>query len=457
VRGRERARKRRQAVKAGARVEERQLENGMTVLLAERHSDPVVCVMLWYRCGARNEREDEAGVSHFLEHMMFKGSKSFGKGEVDRWTAELGGRNNAFTSYDHTGYWFELASDRWEKALEIEADRMRGLLLDPEEFAAERAVVVEELAMGLDEPWRRLGDLVSETLFERHPYRRPIIGYTDVLLAMSPQGMRDYYRRFYHPGNATLVVCGDFVPSSAMRLVKKHFASIPKGPDYAAADCFRPELADPVGEKRIRMSWDDQGRRMIAAWPGAPVGSDDDFALDLVSTVLAGGRSSRLHRLLVQDLGLATSVASHNDARVEAGVFWLMVEAAQGVEPERIEAEIDRELERLATDKVPARELGHVKAIIESSEAYEEETVSDLAEVLGEFAVDASWQLAIEAVERIKAVSSTAVRDVAQRLLRSERRVVGWCLPKQVAQVPRRVPARRSSRAKAARAGGGRR
>ena len=440
-------------------MEERRLKNGMTVLLAERHSDPVVCVMLWYRCGARNEREDEAGVSHFLEHMMFKGSKSFGKGEVDRWTTELGGRNNAFTSYDHTGYWFELASDRWEKALEIEADRMRGLLLDPEEFAAERAVVVEELSMGLDEPWRRLSDLVAETLFERHPYRRPIIGYTDVLLAMSPEDMRDYYRRFYHPGNATLVVCGDVTQSAAMRLVKKHFDSIPAGPDYSAADCFRPGITQPIGEKRISMSWDDQGQRMIAAWPGAPVGSEDGFALDLISNVLAGGRSSRLHRLLVQDLGLATSVASHNDLRVEAGVFWLMVEAAQGVEPERIEAEIERELQRLASEKVPARELKHVKAIIESSEAYEEETVSDLAEVLGEFAVDAQWQLAIDAIEHIKAVSSTTVREVAQRLLRSERRVVGWCLPSEGVQVPRKS-ARRSPRAKkkkqAARSGGGR-
>ena len=126
------------ALKGGATIHEHRLDNGLRVLLAERHSDPVVAVMTWYRVGARNEREHEAGVSHFLEHMMFKGSARYPKGAVDRITTQLGGVNNAFTSYDHTAYWFELASDRWERALAIEADRMQRLTLDPAEFAAER-------------------------------------------------------------------------------------------------------------------------------------------------------------------------------------------------------------------------------------------------------------------------------------------------------------------------------
>ena len=171
--------------------------------------------MLWYRVGARNETEREAGVSHFLEHMMFKGSARFGKGEVDRLTTTLGGSNNAFTTADHTAYWFEFASDRWERALEIEADRMRGLLLDPSEFAAEKAVVLEELAMGEDDPWRNLSQQVQMSLFPRHPYRRPVIGFADTLRALEVERMRDYYRRFYHPANAILVVCGDIDPEAA--------------------------------------------------------------------------------------------------------------------------------------------------------------------------------------------------------------------------------------------------
>ena len=193
------------AALGGAEISEHRLKNGLRVLLIERHADPVVALMTWYRVGARNEREDEAGVSHFLEHMMFKGSRGFAKGEVDRITTELGGSNNAFTGYDHTAYWFELASDRWERGLEIEADRMRHLSLDEGEFNAEREVVLEELAMGKDDPWRRLTELVQTALFARHPYRRPIIGHTDSLRGMTAASMREFYGRFYHPGNATLV------------------------------------------------------------------------------------------------------------------------------------------------------------------------------------------------------------------------------------------------------------
>ena len=139
-------------MKAGAIIHEHRLRNGLQVLIAERHDDPVVAAMVFYGVGARNERAEEAGVSHFLEHMMFKGSSKFGKGEVDRITTVLGGSNNAFTTPDHTAYWFELASDRWEIALDIEADRMSGLALDPKEFQSEKKVVLEELSMGRDDP-----------------------------------------------------------------------------------------------------------------------------------------------------------------------------------------------------------------------------------------------------------------------------------------------------------------
>ena len=187
-------------LKAGAKVSESFLRNGMRVLVAERRDDPVVATVLYYRVGARNETEAEAGVSHFLEHMMFKGSARFGKGEIDHITTALGGQNNAFTGYDHTAYWFEFASDRWQQALDLELDRMTSLVIDPDEFEAERAVVLEELAMGEDDPWRVLGRHMEADLFGRHPYGRPIIGYPDTLAGMSPARMEDYHRRFYHPG-----------------------------------------------------------------------------------------------------------------------------------------------------------------------------------------------------------------------------------------------------------------
>ncbi len=425
-------------VKAGAKLQEHRLENGLTLLLAERHLDPIVAVMVWYKVGARNESEREAGVSHFLEHMMFKGSARFGKGEVDLITTTLGGNNNAFTTPDHTGYWFELASDRWEKALEIEADRMRTLLFDPAEFEAEKAVVLEELAMGEDDPWRRLTHHVQAATFPRHPYRRPVIGFADTLKALSAADMRDYYDRFYHPANAVIVLCGDFDPVRALDAVRTHFGSIAAGPRYAQADCFRPTIDEPAGEHRLTMTWDDACRRLCIAWPTVRVGTDEDFALDLLSAVLSGGRMSRFHRKLVLEDGLATSISTNNDTRLDGGAFWLYAETAQGVEPAQLEAAIDAELARVRDELVSAAELTRAKKMLAASEAHDSETVSDLAEDLGEFAVDTRWQMAVEAIERIERTSAKDVRETARKLLTNERRVVGWSLPPAQKSAPTR-------------------
>jgi zinc protease len=416
--------------KGGARIHEHVLGNGLRLLLVERHLDPVVAVMLWYRAGARNETEKEAGVSHFLEHMMFKGSARYGKGAIDRITTTLGGTNNAFTTADHTAYWFEFASDRWESALEVEADRMRALLLDPAEFEAEKQVVLEELAQGEDDPWRVLSQEVQSALFTRHPYRRPVIGYADTLKALRVSEMRDYYERFYHPGNAVLVVCGDFEPARALESVQKHLGSIPAGRPYAEADAFRAPAEPPRGEQRLLLRWDDEGSRLCIAWPTAALGSDADCILDLVSTLLTGGRLSRLYRRLVIEERCATSVSTHNDTRVEHGCFWLFAECAQGTRPERLEQMIDEEFARLATRLVGRAELARAKRIIAAGEAHDAESVSDLAEDLGEFAIDADWRLALRTLERIQRTRAAELRATAARLLAPGRRVVGWCLPR---------------------------
>ncbi len=417
------------AEKAGARIYEERLANGLRVLIAERPTDPVVAVMTWYRVGARNESEREAGLSHFLEHMMFKGSARFPKGAVDLETTRLGGMNNAFTGYDHTAYWFELASDRWERALEIEADRMQQLALEPREFDAERAVVLEELAMGLDDPWRNLKDMVAAAVFERHPYRRPIIGYGDALRGLDVDAMRDYYQRFYHPGNATLVVCGDVDRADVLRRVRRHFGKLRAGPAPSVADAFRPALEAPRGEKRVSMEWPDPGQRLCLAWPTAAFGSDEDYVLDVAATLLGSGRLSRLYRRLVLDEGVATAVGVDNDTRVEGGLFWIMAEASADGALARIERVIDEELERLANELVPKAELQRVKHVLIASEAYDTETATDLAEELGEYATDGDWHHAIDSSRRVRRVSAAAVRDCARRLLVRDRRVVGSCTP----------------------------
>ncbi|QDV00017.1 M16 family metallopeptidase [Engelhardtia mirabilis] len=412
--------------RGGADITEHRLGNGLRVLVAERHLDPVVAVMLFYRVGARDETEREAGLSHFLEHMMFKGSAAFGKGAVDEVTARLGGQNNAFTGYDHTAYWFEFASDRWEQALAMEADRMGGLLLEPAEFDSEREVVLEELAMGEDDPWTALAKRVEAALFQRHAYGRPIIGTTQSLGGTSVDDMRAFHRRFYVPANATLVVCGDVTPTAALRAARRHFGHLPTSP--APERPFAPVLEEPAGEVRLEMRWPDPGKRLCMAWPTVPVGSREDDLLDVILTLLTTGRRALLQRRLVLDGDLATSVSS-NDTRVDGGAFWLMVDATSAADAAEVEAAVNEELEYLRTERLPLREIRRAVDLLAASEAYEAETVSDLANELGGFAVDADWRLALDTRGRLCDLKPVEVRDAAAKFLDRRRRVVGWSLP----------------------------
>jgi len=417
----------------GATISEHRLRNGLRVLIAERHLDPVVAAMIFYRVGSRHERPEEAGLSHFLEHMMFKGTARLGKGEVDRITTCLGGSNNAFTTPDYTAYWFELASDRWESALEIEADRMQGLLLDAAEFEAEKAVVLEELAMGLDNPWSRLSRAVQEILFGRHAYARPVIGYADILERADPEQMRAYYTRFYQPANATIVLCGDLRPGPALNHVRKHLGAL-RGSVVPDAAPYQPAPPEPDGERRVQLSWDDPTARMIMAWPTTSVGTDVDFALDILSTVLTAGRLSRLYRSMVLEKGLATSITASNDTRAEGGAFWLYAEAAPGVAPTDLERAIDDELGQLHKSLVRAPEMKRALALLVAGAAAEGETVSDLAEHIGSYAMDAEWTLTLELSERRKKVTAQDLRRVVREYLGSKRRVVGWSLPESSRQ-----------------------
>lgn len=414
----------------GALIHERTLSNGMRALVAERHADPVVAVMCWYGVGGRHETPEASGVSHFLEHMMFKGTPAYGKGAIDLETTVLGGSNNAFTTPDHTAYWFEFASDRWTRGLELEADRMQHLLLDPEEFASEKQVVLEELSMGLDDPWRALSRRVSEVLFGRHPYARPVIGYRDTVEQMTPEGMREHYERFYRPGNATLVIAGDVDVEEAFAQAEQHFGGIvdPHGTGEPPALAPRP-APDLDSVVRIDSTWDDQANRLIMAWPGGTFGSDEDFALDVAVTVLTSGKLSRLYQRLVIREALATSVSANNDARAEAGGFWIYSEAVDGADTAALEAAIEEEVARLATEPVPADELARAKKLLAASEAFESETTTELAETLGEYATDLEWRDALDVTRRRDAVTAESLQEICARIFDARRRVVAWSRP----------------------------
>src|SRR6516225_9024300 len=207
------------------------LDNGLVLLTKEMHTSPIVTSMIWYRVGSRNEELGHTGKSHFLEHMLFKGTERFKKGDIDLLTLKNGGANNAFTSHDFTAYYFNFASDRWEIALEIEADRMVNCAFDPEEFEAEKKVVIEELKTGLDSRWGLLLQEQEATAYKIHPYRSPIVGWLQDVERATVESQQAYYQRYYHPNNATLVVIGDFNTADILKKIDRAFGAIPSGPE----------------------------------------------------------------------------------------------------------------------------------------------------------------------------------------------------------------------------------
>src|SRR5258706_2620007 len=203
------------------------LSNGLVVLTKEVHTSPIVTSMIWYRVGSRNEELGQTGKSHFLEHMLFKGTDRLKKGEIDLITLKCGGANNAFTWLDFTAYYFTFASDRWEVALEIESNRMRDNTFAQEEFESEKQVVQEELRIGLDGPWEALENEVWATAFRQHPYHWPTVGWLEDLEAASGADMKAYYDKWYHPRQATLVVAGDFDSVEVVQKIEELFSRIP--------------------------------------------------------------------------------------------------------------------------------------------------------------------------------------------------------------------------------------
>ena len=408
-------------------VEVVELENGFKALLVERGPLPVVASLLWYRVGSRDERTGETGVSHFLEHMMFKGTEQFAKGQIDLQTSKMGGSNNAFTDTDGTAYYFTLASDRWEQALEIEASRMRECLLDSHEFANEKKVVLEELAMGEDDPWRPLYQATEAMLYQVHPYHHPVIGYREDLERLSAQQMRDYYRRHYGPNRAFLVIVGNIDRARTAQRIRELFGPLPR-----VEERTQPlKEPTPAGERRAIMRTPHSVTRLCIAFPSCRVGERDDYALDLIAHDLANSKNSRLYRRLVMKEELVTDVNVMNETRQEPGALFVMCELRDGSVPAKVEAIVREEVKALVREGVAKQDLQRIMAQIRASFLFQDESVLDLAMKLGRFEAGTpdGYRTLATALPTYDSLTPAELRDVAAKYLDFERAVVVWALP----------------------------
>jgi zinc protease len=399
------------------------LDNGLTVLTRELHSSPTVSTMIWYRVGSRNEELGQTGKSHFLEHMLFKGTERFGKGEIDLLTLKNGGNNNAFTSHDFTAYYFNFASDRWEVALDIEADRMVNCVFAPEEFEAEKKVVIEELRMGLDSPWGTLLQELDATAYKVHPYRNPVIGWLQDVERATDIEQQAYYHRHYYPGNATLVLTGDFETEQALEAVSQRFSAIPRVLEAPAITAVEPPQR---GEKRLKVQWRSKVPRIAIAYHAPEIAHPDSYALQVLNLVLTEGKTSRLYQRLVEKEQSVTFVTAEYGESKDSTLFHIRAEARGAHEPEAIEAVIHEELARIAGAGATKQELDRAKHQIGAHFVLSRERAVDQAMLLGQ--VESLYGLSYidTYLDRVSAVTSDDLASVCSRYLSEMNRTVGY-------------------------------
>jgi zinc protease len=401
------------------------LANGLVVLTKEVHTSPIVTSMIWYRVGSRNEELGHTGKSHFLEHMLFKGTERFKKGQIDLLTLKNGGGNNAFTSHDFTAYYFNFASDRWQIALDIEADRMVNCAFDPEEFEAEKKVVIEELKTGLDSPWGLLLQEVEAVAFKVHPYRNPIVGWLQDVERATVQQQQAYYRRYYHPNNATLVIAGDFDTTDVLKKVDDAFAGIPSSPQASPMLLQEPPQR---GERRIVVRWRSKVPRLSIAYHAPEIAAADSYALQVLAVVLAEGKASRLYQRMVEREQTVTFVSAEYGEAKDPTLFHIRSEARGDHSIDEIENSIHDELESISTNAISAHELDRAKHQIEAHFILSRERTLDQAILLGQIETLYGLEYIDSYLQRINAVMAADVADVCTRYLNENNRTVGRLL-----------------------------
>lgn len=418
------------ALKAYDALQEHTLKNGLKVFLMPVPGSPVVTMMTAYKVGSADEDKSSTGLAHYLEHLQFKGTDRLKPGDIDRMTQRSGGSNNAYTNNDMTNYHFDFAADRWETALEIEADRMRNTKIDAKhEFEQEKGAVIEELARNEDSPWDLEEKALLPLLFGKpSPYGHPIIGEREHVRGATAEVIKGYYDRWYHPNNATLILAGGFEPEIALAKIKAKLEEIPasKLPDRKAW----PETL-PARPARHQFTSKFPTARMLVGYVTVPQGHADESALDLASMVLASGKSSRLYKRMVLEDRVAIDVsASHSPGRYP-GWFGIQLELLPGKDREKAEKTVMDELRKLATQPVSENELNRCKRMIISQSIFSHESIHSLADSIAKTVLVQPASALKEQLSKWAAVTPADIQRVAKQYLDADKPVVVWSVPRE--------------------------
>lgn len=404
---------------------DRTLANGLRVLTLEDHSSPTVAIQVWYKVGSKDDPEGRSGFAHLFEHMMFKSTRNMKDEMMDRLTEDVGGWNNASTWDDFTNYYEVVPSNYLETLLWAEADRMASLTVDDKNFKSERAVVQEEFrARILAPPYGRLFYAIEKRSFKVHPYRRPGIGSLEELDAATLADVQAFFKTYYRPDNATLIVAGDFEPKQLDGWIDKYFGSIPK----PATPLPRVTVKEPArtSEQRFNETGPNVPLPAVAITYLAPaVSSDDAYALRVAESILGSGESSRLYQSLVYRQQVAAEAFAQADLREDLGLFVLGAILASEKKPAEGESALIAEIKRVQDEPVTQAELDKAKNQLVTNVLRERETASGKADALGRAAVLLGDARRVNTdLAKLQAVTAADIQRVMKKYFSAENRVV---------------------------------
>ena len=417
-----------QSFDAKQRVTETHLANGLTILSKEDHAAPVVHFSVWYKVGSRDEISGQTGLSHILEHMMFKGTHDLPPGAIDHLFITNGGEINASTAQDRTEYHELIASDRLELAVRVEADRMENSVFDPTQLAHEMVVVRSELEGDSNDPGFQLANFTFDpAVFTAHPYHWPTIGWVSDVEAVQKNRavIYGYYKNHYMPNNAVVVMVGDFDTKKAVALCQKYFGVYPAG--TLETHHITPE---PVqhGERRVVLERPGTAGEVLIGFHAPALGTPDHYVMDVISQILDGGRSARFYRDLVLP-GIADGAAASNPDMKDPFVFTFDISPRSGVSDDTAEKAMEAEITQLQSAPVTADELQRSKDQIAASFVYNNDSVSEQADQLGDYAVIASFHYLDDYLDKIRAVTPADIQRVAQQYFTIDKRTVASFSP----------------------------
>jgi zinc protease len=410
------------------------LANGMQVVVIPDHRAPVVTHMVYYKAGSADEPVGEAGIAHFLEHLMFKGTPEHPAGELDRLIRINGGDGNAFTTRDYTGYFQRISKDQLDLMMELEADRMQNLVLKDEAVLPEREVILEERRERIDnDPSSLLGEQLDAILYNAHPYQKPVIGWMDEMKTLDRQDAIDFYRTFYTPANAVLVVAGDVTADEVKKLAEKRYGTLKN--TFVPQPRTRTPEPEPIAARRVILKDNRTASPMIQrAYLAPSYATDKDGeaeALDVLSEILGGGATSRLYRKLVVEDRIAAYVGSwYSGDGLDSGTFSVYGSPAPATDIARVESGIDAVIDNLVKNGVTSEELTRAKNRLVAASVYALDSQAALARSFGEsLSTGQSVEDVLEWPQRIEAVTAEQVKAAARRILDMRRSATGILLP----------------------------